>query len=512
MASLSSETEEFAPPESDTWRTMVSPQSVPQMATPQPEPLMASPVLEPGVADLPQELDFGIYFFGPNHTARKFRKGQANPFFSGTKPLMLFVHGWSGFNEGGHSPRSANETFTHDGFGCSCHPEADLMQAWIEKGWDVAAFFWDNFAEETLHLNVESKIWTSQGPVGMRYPSSGADGGFATKGAPDTSGAVLLREALEEVMADCQDGVQLRLIGHSMGSQMALRASYLLAERVEQGLAPRRYLPSRIALLDPYWSPKAAWINSQEWLGKVEETHGSEDVSTASLSLEFASFLAKRFGILLEIYTSCHWLITGLGDSNPVGELVSRGHAAVVHLRPNYCHVLDWPGRHLSALGMYLWSMTFDPRRHASSATTGTPSAAMSDRQLKLARGSEWVEAWEEKPGVDYNPTSVSFKHHEAKPSREQHTSLHWTELGKSHDARADPAVTLPRLASVPAAAALVAQTSSIMKGFPFAAPIGVGLFLGIGCAALAVFSAARCQRRTWGTSPRAEPLLVACV
>lgn len=397
------------------------------------------------------------------------------------------------------------------------------MQAWIEKGWDVAAFFWDNFSEEQVHFNVESKIWTSQSDVGMRYPST--NGGFETKGAPNTSAAVLLREALEEVMSDCQDGVQLRIVGHSMGSQMALRASYLLAERVEEGLAPQRYLPSRIALLDPYWSPKGPvqqWplSNSQEWLGKVEETQSSEHVSTASLSLEFAGFLAERFGILFEIYTSCHWLTHyPLGDANPVGELVTRGHAAVVHLRPNFCHVLDWPGRHLSALGMYLWSMTFDPIRltpvDGASVSTGTPSAAMSDRQLKLARGSEWVEAWEEKPGHDYNPTTVSFKHHEMKPSQEPSTlrsarsvARSWTHLGKLQDAGDDPATALPRIASVPAAAAL-AQTSSTMKGVFFAA--GAGLFLGIGSVALAVFCA-RSQRCAWGTSPRAEPLLVACV
>merc|ERR1711907_706615 len=107
-------------------------------------------------------------------------------------------------------------------------------------------FFWDNFSDEEILSNAELKVWTSESDVGMRYSTTA--GGMETKKVPKVSAAELLQQAIEDVMSACkQDGIQLRLVGHSMGSQMVIRASYLLAQRVEEGLAPRSYLPSRVA-------------------------------------------------------------------------------------------------------------------------------------------------------------------------------------------------------------------------------------------------------------------------
>ena len=46
------------------------------------------------------------------------------------------------------------------------------LEAWADKGWEVAVFYWDNFADEALVTNAEAKIWTSESPVGMRYWTS----------------------------------------------------------------------------------------------------------------------------------------------------------------------------------------------------------------------------------------------------------------------------------------------------------------------------------------------------
>ena len=55
----------------------------------------------------PQHLDHGIYFFGPNNTPEKFKKGVNNTFFSGTKNILLHVHGW----EVGRIAENYRETF-----------------------------------------------------------------------------------------------------------------------------------------------------------------------------------------------------------------------------------------------------------------------------------------------------------------------------------------------------------------------------------------------------------------
>jgi hypothetical protein len=70
---------------------------------------------------------------------------------------------------------------------------------------------------------------------------------------------------------------------------------------------------------------------------------------------------------------------------------------------------------------MYLWSMTFQ-HNISDSATIGAPSASMSDQHLRRARGSEWVEAWEEEPGAIRTATSLSLSL--PSPTRRDHHSL----------------------------------------------------------------------------------------
>jgi hypothetical protein len=437
--------------------------------------------------DPPFHLDYGLYFFGPNKTARRYRKGEANPFFTGTKNIMLYVHGWSGYGITGRAARSAEETFKLDGLGCSCHPDADLTEAWARKDWEVAAFFWDNFADEALHINAERKIWTTDSAVGMRYWNGSAR---VTKDAPKVPAAELLREAVEELMSDCEDGVQMRLVGHSMGSQMALRSSFLLAERVEQGIIPKSYMPTRIAMLDPYWSPRAAVVNSQDWLAKnVFQPNSTsdaqewvkdkvaDDISTASLSLHYAKYITQRFGTLLEIYTSCPQLTQPpLGYQGPVDELVKQGGAALVRLRPNFCWPLDWQGRHLSALCMYLWSMTFEHLSPSSSYSIGAPSAAMSDTHLKASRGSVWEEIWQDEPGVETCSVSGSCyrKLHPLPPTpKPDAAEMPWFPPFRRGRAESAVPESVPNVVSVPAMMLSASPSSRRFADIPVAALIG---------------------------------------
>jgi hypothetical protein len=76
---------------------------------------------------------------------------------------------------------------------------------------------------------------------------------------------------------------------------------------------------------------------------------------------------------------------------------------------------------------MYLWSMTMQ-YKISTYPSIGAPSAGMSDQHLRRARGSEWVETWEEEPGVDSYPVSISCFRHERQPqppeSQSQRSSL----------------------------------------------------------------------------------------
>jgi pimeloyl-ACP methyl ester carboxylesterase len=369
-----------------------------------------------GFEGWPEHLDYGTYFFGPNNEMKKFRKGEQNPFFSGTRNIVLYVHGRGSGGTRGRIVTKYRETLNWK-MSQPRGPDVDLREAWAAKGWEVGMFYWDNFSDEEKHTYAEAKVWTSESPVGMSYISN--DGTERqTKDAPKVSAADLFRESIEDIMSECKrNGVQLRIVGHSMGSQMAIRASYLLGRRVAKGLVPRSYLPTRIALVDPFWSSKFAEVNSPTWIGKQEFAHGedSEPATTSSLSTSFATYLAERFGVLFEIYTSCPVLVENpvIADPSPATDLVARGYAAQVRLAPDFCPAWDVECRHLSAPFMYLWSMAFGLT--PTSAMIGVPSASMPDKVLRQARGG----IWEQGPGMV--PCEVSsYTYRQLQPPRTQ--------------------------------------------------------------------------------------------
>eukprot|EP00747_Dinoflagellata_sp_TGD_P095444 gnl/TRDRNA2_/TRDRNA2_166470_c4_seq1.p1 gnl/TRDRNA2_/TRDRNA2_166470_c4~~gnl/TRDRNA2_/TRDRNA2_166470_c4_seq1.p1 ORF type:complete len:873 (+),score=115.35 gnl/TRDRNA2_/TRDRNA2_166470_c4_seq1:317-2620(+) len=354
-----------------------------------------------GFEGFPDQLDYGIYFYGPDNEPRKFKKQQDNPFFSRKRNIVLHVHGWAReWTVRGRVNKQHRESYNWKRNEPRNGPDVDLRQAWADKGWDTAIFYWDHFSDEVITTHAEAKIWTSTSRVGMRYFTR--SNGSQSVDAPTLSAAELLRDAIEGIMAECEPGVQIRLIGHSMGSQMVIRAAHLVAEHVEQGVVPASYLPSRITLMDPYFSPKTPEASStaldpywfgQEWLGDDVHLYST----TASLCLKYATNLAKNFGVLFEIYTSCPRLVEHplIADPTPVHELVMRGHAAHVRFDPSFCPLWDVQARHDSAFCMYLWSMVYDDSA-TNSEVIGAPSAAMPDELLRKIRGS----VWEQEPGA----------------------------------------------------------------------------------------------------------------
>jgi hypothetical protein len=367
-----------------------------------------------GFEGFPERLDYGIYFFGPHNQPQKFKKGEYNNFFSGTTNVLLLVHGWHGaWGLPGKVAHRYRETFNWKSNEPRTGPDVDLRAAWAEKGWEVAVFYWDNFSDEAFLGAAEAKIWTSESPFRMRYWSTegGHRNGRKTKDAPTVSAAELLRQGIEDIMSDCKPKkkCQVRLVGHSMGAQMAIRASYLMAGRVDKGLVPERYMPSRVALVDPYWTHYTAqWLDKESIASGTapnNKTSGknrtSKHMTTASLSLSAATHVAQRFGVLFEIYTSCPSLSDNplVSDPSAIQGLVVKGYAAHVYLSPDFCPVWDFWARHTSAIDMYLWSMTFQQMSPTMSIAIGAPCAAMSDKLLKEVRGS----VWEQERGKGFN-------------------------------------------------------------------------------------------------------------
>ncbi|MHC0039050.1 MSCRAMM family protein [Pseudoneobacillus sp. C159] len=190
-----------------------------------------------------ENLDYGLYWYGYGNQAQKYKPGFKNTYYNPLMPTIIYVHGWQ-------KDTSLNQ-FRETSY--SEQANAFIYDKWIEKGWNVGVFYWNQFADDdpsqilfqvTRPEFTQRKIWTPVGDnIGMRWRN--LKGEFVTTGAPNKSAAELFYDSYVAAMANHDKGVEIRFAGHSLGSQMAVRMTKLLKDNAKIDL-----LPDRVALLD----------------------------------------------------------------------------------------------------------------------------------------------------------------------------------------------------------------------------------------------------------------------
>ena len=128
----------------------------------------------------------------------------------------------------------------------------DVAASWVDAGWNIGVFYWHSFSDEEFVWDAEDKIWTVDTDVGMRNRDVG--GNYQTEFAPAVSVTQLLLAAYLEAMQD-YTGLEIRIAGHSLGNQLAVNLTSNLLEKADAGIISENLIPTRIALLDPFWSP-----------------------------------------------------------------------------------------------------------------------------------------------------------------------------------------------------------------------------------------------------------------
>ncbi len=323
----------------------------------------------------PNELSYGLYWFGKDSANQKFVPGEANPYFNPAKPTLIFAHGWQPFI-------SDNlPTFDFDG--------TDTAAGWINEGWNVGIFVWNQFSDETTGvtgawfgdgpppqgvLDAEAKIWSASGPKGMRWRdwNDYIDGYGA--GPSDKSAADLFYEEYVAAL-DSYTGT-IRIAGHSLGNQMAVRLTHLVDAGIEAGEVAEDLRPARVALLDPYWSPDA-----RDYL---------ENRTTGDVVREYITEL-KAAGTLFEWYWSSEWTTPPQGDANDALKPL------IFYAEMEPAFETDDLDKHLAAQHLYFWSHEFA----GPDACTGDAClemthvlSKMSDQQLADVMDADcyWVQ------------------------------------------------------------------------------------------------------------------------
>lgn len=307
-------------------------------------------------------LDTGIYWYGKGNVSQKAVAGVANPYFSANKPTVIYVHGW----QKDSTPSLRRETFNYKQNDATYGVDVNMADAWINAGWNIGIFYWSQLADEGEVTDAEAKIWSANGPKGMRWRK--VDGTYVA--GPAKSAGELFLDAYSSAMSNYY-GTNIRIAGHSLGNQMATRLTKLVSDKVTAGQLPSTLLPKRVALLDPFWSKYGKDYLGGKWTGEVSRAYVTE---------------LKQKGIAFEHYKSSGITDVGVGDANLEMEKLT----AFSNMAPWYISSTDLGAKHVAAYNEYFYSF-YTPAPEEVTISWGTrnltgkvaASAATSDARIK---------------------------------------------------------------------------------------------------------------------------------
>lgn len=293
-------------------------------------------------------LDYGLYWFDSNNNSRKgFNENTntpinvANNFYNASKPTIIYFHGWS---QGSSTDNYRREDFRL--INSSLNTNINTISAWKQKGWNVAIFYWNQFADEIEVKDAEAKIWSPNGPRQMRYRLS--NGSYSTLRSPQQSLSELAYNQIRKTLAT-NTSRNIRLAGHSLGNQLAVHTSFLISEAINNGNLSSSLMPNRIELLDPFWSKGAkSYLSDFNRDGKNDWT--GERVRW------YIEAMKNRNKIAVTWYKSSAILNFGIGDGN--NDLKRR--VAFQSVRLWYLNALNIGDKHVYVRHNYFWSMGFD--------------------------------------------------------------------------------------------------------------------------------------------------------
>jgi len=386
----------------------------------------------------PQQLDWGIYWFGPDDKFEKAVPGHKSQYYNPKKKTMIYFHGWTG-KDGGTTAHCTRPTTTCPAGqnGCPADGDHPLVENWLADGWNVGFFYWDQFADEDCTRDAEQKVWFDRDGDGLRWksfdPKTGSQEYHQYKEDAPTV-ADLCVEAVEKNMGDFA-GSDVRFVGHSIGAQLAVRCAGKLhmwtpkdlAGKFLSGQVGHPAAPLRLALLEPYFTKHHFGLFRCH---KVETGSGIGRFTAMALS-GYAENLREKYGVVTEVYKSSAFTedVNQLGVHIPEGlmkhinqvaskeitmsQLGDANHdlekvATVVQYQPDWCdrksptnskfsaitnHLPAMPGvfekvsefddlecRHAAVFPLYLASYGNPPPRltsEAAKAIEGQPGSAI---------------------------------------------------------------------------------------------------------------------------------------
>lgn len=356
------------------------------------------------------DLDYGLYFFKDAVNAVKYVPGRDIPseYFDESKPTILYVHGWEKTSTNFQDNRLRD--YRREGFIFSpgsfypAQEAVDTVKIWKDpslnsegKAWNFGVMYWNQLADDdyawlSKPQMTQAKIWTTRGQNNMSYAirswtgSSWSTGNVhSTKNSPSRSMSVIFGDIVADAL-EYNYSPEFRLVGHSLGAQMAHGIAYCLMKKHSAGEISDFIFPKRLTLIDPYWrdGSESWWTREPRHPAAIDFNISSS--TPAAMSNRIAESLldysdsqiinGNEGNFVIEFYDVSQtsdgrvfW--SNLGDPNNAG----RDIAAISYLKTPWIHSdesnTDYMSyRHVNGRYYYFWSYAYPAPSEGFSAST----------------------------------------------------------------------------------------------------------------------------------------------
>ena len=331
-------------------------------------------------------LDYGLHWVKINNGQEQQVKAvehdgtvisRNSSYYSNSKPTVIYFHGWqNGSSEEGYSRESFEFSDVNQ----------NTISAWKTQGWNVAIFHWNQFADEGDVKNAEAKMWSANGPKGMRYRLD--DGSYSTTQSPTISVGEIAFQQITAALTNNSSN-NIRFAGHSLGNQLAVSVAQKINKGINDGSVSSNVMPNRVELLDPFWSQDA-----KSYLGD-SNGDGQNDWNGEVVHWAIEELIAEQ-DIAVTWYKTSGIFDLWIGDANTALE----SKVTLINNRFWYLSSWDLVSKHVHAPKWYFMSMASAAPEEVKVTWWGgrsktgydAASASTSDNRIKIMMGNsyEW--------------------------------------------------------------------------------------------------------------------------
>ena len=332
--------------------------------------------------------DYGIYWFGEdNYDYIRSNADMDIKYFDPEKPTFVFAHGWEPdkknstdglFEDFVTHKETVSKTGTSD--------VRDYAKLLKDQGYNVACLSWFSYANSLS--NLFNYIWLS------------FDDGYAL--------SVRFAMELALVLGENYDG-DVKMVGHSYGSQLALATTYQLVKLQERkAFSNNHIIPTRMTLADPYFGATIL-INGWDKIKNNKISLTNEPLKERAPSALFADvmdYVVNKKDIAVDMYfgmslaSAAYYKYDG---SDPYFEKLSKNATVVKSngLKDKYgdtsIHnvVRDW-----TLLTIVDKVLMYDQNGNVA------PSGWATDEQIKAMRGKCYNQVYQ---GFDLSKDSLTL-------------------------------------------------------------------------------------------------------